>query len=70
MAESITQYQGEKSKIFLTYHFSSKDLVAGHMSSAYFVSRAAEISVIADLQQKQFVMLCSIIYHYYLNIQS
>jgi hypothetical protein len=39
-------------KLSLAYHFSSKDLVAGHMSSAYFVSRAAEIAVIADLQQK------------------
>lgn len=52
------------------YHFSSKDPVAGHVSSAYFVSRADKIAVIADLQEKQFVMLCSIIHHYYLNIQS
>jgi hypothetical protein len=57
-------------KLSLSYHFPSKDPVAGHMSSAYFVSRAAEIAVIADLQEKQFVMLHSVIHHYYLNIQS
>jgi hypothetical protein len=57
-------------KLSLSYHFSSKDPVAGHMSSAYFVSSAAEIAVIVELQEKQFVMLYSIIYHYYLNIQS
>lgn len=57
-------------KLSLSYHFLLKDPVAGHMSSAYLVYRAAEIAVIADLQEKQFVMLHSITHHYYLNIQS